>query len=248
MANANPFRWSTKYTDNETGLVYYGYRYYQPTTGRWLSRDPIEEEGGENLHSFCYNSSVGWIDSLGDQPQVPNYVSVDLQNPQIGTGGHARTYTYDWVAKLKGGACSGSPAPDCQFYFTIESKRLTIHYAAESYAVNHEQQHVDDWVGQFDAWIEDIKSLGKCDCRNRIDCRAKIAQSDELKRLYWLKGSKLGYELDLNKRPGLPPANHSSPIALTEMRQLLANVNRQIPALETDIKIAKLKCDQLPCP
>jgi hypothetical protein len=41
MANANPFRFSTKYCDEETGLVYYGYRYYQPTTGRWLNRDPI---------------------------------------------------------------------------------------------------------------------------------------------------------------------------------------------------------------
>lgn len=39
---------SAKYADGETGLVYYGYRYYQPSTGRWLSRDPIGEEGGLN--------------------------------------------------------------------------------------------------------------------------------------------------------------------------------------------------------
>jgi RHS repeat-associated protein len=41
MANANPFRFSTKYCDEETGFLYYGYRYYQPQTGRWLSRDPL---------------------------------------------------------------------------------------------------------------------------------------------------------------------------------------------------------------
>jgi len=35
---------STKYLDKETGLYYYGYRYYSPTLGRWLSRDPIGEE------------------------------------------------------------------------------------------------------------------------------------------------------------------------------------------------------------
>ena len=39
-----PFRFSTKYQDAETGLLYYGYRYYDPITGRWLSRDPIGEE------------------------------------------------------------------------------------------------------------------------------------------------------------------------------------------------------------
>ena len=44
LADVNPFRFSSKYTDEETGLVYYGYRFYQPNSGRWLSRDPIGEE------------------------------------------------------------------------------------------------------------------------------------------------------------------------------------------------------------
>jgi len=52
MANACPFRFSTKYQDDETDLLYYGYRYYNASTGRWLSRDPIEEAGGSNLYSF----------------------------------------------------------------------------------------------------------------------------------------------------------------------------------------------------
>ena len=38
------FRFSTKYEDTETGLLYYGYRYYNTETGRWLSRDPITEQ------------------------------------------------------------------------------------------------------------------------------------------------------------------------------------------------------------
>jgi RHS repeat-associated protein len=36
---------STKYTDSETGLLYYGYRQYSPEKGRWTSRDPIGDEG-----------------------------------------------------------------------------------------------------------------------------------------------------------------------------------------------------------
>jgi RHS repeat-associated protein len=44
MAKLNPFRFSTKYQDDETDLVYYGYRFYNPSTGRWLSRDPLGDE------------------------------------------------------------------------------------------------------------------------------------------------------------------------------------------------------------
>jgi RHS repeat-associated protein len=60
-----PFRFSTKYTDSETGLSYYGFRYYQPETGRWISRDPIEERGGTNLYGMVGNDPVNAVDVLG---------------------------------------------------------------------------------------------------------------------------------------------------------------------------------------
>jgi RHS repeat-associated protein len=66
MAKINPFMFSTKYYDWETGLYYYGHRYYNPSTGRWLSRDPAEEdEGGPNLYAFCANDGVDLSDVLG---------------------------------------------------------------------------------------------------------------------------------------------------------------------------------------
>ena len=58
-------RFSTKYYDAETGLYYYGYRFYHPALMRWLNRDPLEEEGGNNLYLFCNNSSIRVIDSDG---------------------------------------------------------------------------------------------------------------------------------------------------------------------------------------
>jgi len=39
MAKANPFRFSTKFQDDETDLLYYGYQYYNPSTGRWINRN-----------------------------------------------------------------------------------------------------------------------------------------------------------------------------------------------------------------
>jgi RHS repeat-associated protein len=49
-------------------VTYYGYRYYDPVTGRWPSRDPIGEQGGINLYGFVYNNSHSWIDILGREP------------------------------------------------------------------------------------------------------------------------------------------------------------------------------------
>ncbi len=50
MAKANPLRFSNKYQDEETDLLYYGYRYYNASTGRWLGRDPF----GYSLNEYCY--------------------------------------------------------------------------------------------------------------------------------------------------------------------------------------------------
>ncbi|MFZ9938074.1 MAG: RHS repeat-associated core domain-containing protein, partial [Luteolibacter sp.] len=52
LAATFTYRFSTKPQGFESGLYYYGYRYYDPVTGRWPSRDPIEEEGGLNLYGF----------------------------------------------------------------------------------------------------------------------------------------------------------------------------------------------------
>jgi RHS repeat-associated protein len=65
MANANPFRFSTKYEDNETDLLYYGYRYYNAITGRWLNRDLINENGGLNVFGFVNNRPFQDSDALG---------------------------------------------------------------------------------------------------------------------------------------------------------------------------------------
>jgi RHS repeat-associated protein len=64
-ANDNPFRFSTKYHDDETGFVYYGYRYYMPELGRWISRDPLATSGGLNLYAFIKNNPYKRVDPFG---------------------------------------------------------------------------------------------------------------------------------------------------------------------------------------
>jgi RHS repeat-associated protein len=65
MSDAFAFRFSTKYFDTETGLYYYGRRFYSPELHRWLNRDPIDEDGGVNLYAFCENNAVNGVDVLG---------------------------------------------------------------------------------------------------------------------------------------------------------------------------------------
>jgi RHS repeat-associated protein len=65
MADVFRFRFSTKYYDAETGLYYYGYRFYVPELGRWFSRDPIEENDGKNVYSFLENEPINSIDIRG---------------------------------------------------------------------------------------------------------------------------------------------------------------------------------------
>ena len=59
------FGFSTKYLDRETGMLSYQRRFYRPDLGRWLNRDPIEEEGGDNLYEFVCNRPAALYDRYG---------------------------------------------------------------------------------------------------------------------------------------------------------------------------------------
>ena len=59
------FQFSTKRYLADVGLNYYGYRFYSSAIGRWMSRDPLGEEGGINLYGFVLNDPVNGIDPFG---------------------------------------------------------------------------------------------------------------------------------------------------------------------------------------
>lgn len=65
------FQFSSKEFDAAVGLNYYGYRFYGPKLGRWLSMDPIEEHGGMNLYAFADNCIISRFDPLGLSISLP---------------------------------------------------------------------------------------------------------------------------------------------------------------------------------
>ncbi len=116
MVNTNPFRFSTKYYDTETDLYYYGYRYYSPDLGRWINRDPKEEQGTVgNLYLFIYNEPINDVDVLGlksldeIEQQYRDIISrgrirgwnIAADNLQhfLDGGGNKRTLSWSWLRK-----------------------------------------------------------------------------------------------------------------------------------------------------
>lgn len=65
-AEANHYRFSSKEVHPNSGLYYYGFRFYEPNLQRWMNRDPLGEAGGLNLYGFVGNSPVGAIDPYGE--------------------------------------------------------------------------------------------------------------------------------------------------------------------------------------
>ncbi|HPC61415.1 MAG TPA: RHS repeat-associated core domain-containing protein [Verrucomicrobiota bacterium] len=94
LARNNPFRWSSKFCDQENGLVYYGARYYLPTLGRWIGRDPAEEHGGLNLLGFVLNNPACAIDTLGE---AAIWVTEDLR---IDADPRRLTHVHDYLENV----------------------------------------------------------------------------------------------------------------------------------------------------
>jgi RHS repeat-associated protein len=59
------FAFQGQFLDSESGFYNYGYRYYSPHLGRWLSKDPIAEQGGLNLYDMVANGALNAADYLG---------------------------------------------------------------------------------------------------------------------------------------------------------------------------------------
>ncbi|RRK01340.1 RHS repeat-associated core domain-containing protein [Opitutaceae bacterium TAV4] len=99
------YRFSSKYLDAETGIYYFTFRYYNPTNGRWLSRDPIEEVGGIALYGFCENDPINRYDPYGLVPPGRHKVV-----------NHTRTtYYYKKVLSQKYSCeCTEPKNPECE--------------------------------------------------------------------------------------------------------------------------------------
>ena len=149
-ADEQEFGFSTKFRDSETGLIYYGYRYYDPVTGRWPSRDPIEEAGGVNLYGFVGNNGVNQIDLLG-------LISPGHNGPP-GDGGETGKHIIESVRKILDWLKSTEPLPWTQeIDFTCTGTGID---AYDRHIVGDPYRDPNLAANQLGAWISELAASG----------------------------------------------------------------------------------------
>ena len=77
QARACPFRYQGQYEDQETGLYYNRFRYYDPETGQYISQDPVRVFGGILLYAYVPDPT-SWLDELG--------LACSRQKPRLDNG------------------------------------------------------------------------------------------------------------------------------------------------------------------
>lgn len=74
-SSRNPWRFSSKRTDPETGFVFFGRRFYDPTLGKWLTHDPLGLKEGPNLYAYVLNNPLTHFDAYGLEDRLFNEFS-----------------------------------------------------------------------------------------------------------------------------------------------------------------------------
>jgi len=87
----SPWRFSSKRVDDESGLVYFGRRYYAPELGRWVTPDPIGRDGGPNLYAYVMNSPLTHFDLYG---------LFGVGNPQFAPQGNIFERAFNFICNL----------------------------------------------------------------------------------------------------------------------------------------------------
>ena len=64
----NPFQYTARESDPETGLYYYRARYYDPAAGRFIGEDPLEFFGGIDFYAYVENDPINLSDPFGFRP------------------------------------------------------------------------------------------------------------------------------------------------------------------------------------
>ena len=179
-------RFSTKYFDPETGLYYYGYRFYHPVLMRWLNRDPIEEDGGLNLYGFCGNNGVTFVDYKGNDiylytgndsgniinDAIHQTVAVDIWSNEcpprkIGMRGFSFGYINEWDWNWPNGKWLGHSSITLPGFWMVG---MIYESSVVGKAVNRKKTTPEQdrkWLKKMEGRVgtKDVYSVGRHNCR-----------------------------------------------------------------------------------
>ncbi|MGO8931773.1 MAG: RHS repeat-associated core domain-containing protein [Limisphaerales bacterium] len=181
MAKANPFRFSTKYQDDETDLLYYGFRYYNASTGRWLSRDPIEEGGGFGLYVLVANQPVNRSDRYGLDMVLREHFWMLFIPPAHGTNAGLLGLTWFQAFAPQTAVYNGLEGPCCwkimlSGYADLYSWWVKDAFAPDgTSAKDHEMRHVGYGRDAFKGYVASASDYtGVCFSKPKANCFASV--------------------------------------------------------------------------
>ena len=168
---ANPLQWSSEICDSELDLVYYNYRHYSPADGRWISRDPIQEQGGLNLYAFCGNNSLKQVDYLGQAaPGIDISIAIrdliDLINSTRVDNGAAHSYCERYSRYIDATCCRDGVEE--QDNYVLKARNM-CHDFVNMYSKNGKVIEAVECVAKClsDAEDESMK-ISSCEDRNSL--------------------------------------------------------------------------------
>lgn len=140
--------------------------FYDPNTGSFLRRDPIEERGGENLYGFVRNDGVNNSDYLGMAVTIMSDKDVsahgNMPDKLIGTDGDG-IFIPDFVLNNNGiGLITGEA--ECEYTFSVTEKSAGAIYFKVSIAeaknlpsgtttlFQHEWDHANSWIEHWNKY------------------------------------------------------------------------------------------------
>ena len=198
----NPFRFpspgglgrifSSEYHDDTLGLVYYNYRHYNPTDGRWCGRDLLEVKSGINFYLYSTNNPLSVIDLLGNDVhrmvlggglkeedlKAMSSKEVNALNAELGRYTNFIVPTYSAVQKLEDGVCCVDDLVGEGFFFYLTSFPDPNPY----YEMNGTSTHVYPdiyWIGT----IKYVQVFRRCLPRRRFRYESLVRDS---KNSVWL--------------------------------------------------------------
>ena len=196
---------STKYFDDETELVYYGYRHYSPELGRFVNRDPAAERTGLAVYLFNRNEPMGRQEFLGlcsvgnfswgwvDLGRRPGRFSWHRRSDGTWVRAGGKTSLTDWdiCTRVRRryvlfGCCKLEAGGEAHAEFWWHMYPAPDPY----YARNHELDHVSIWETHWNRLVGDLSMFapsGWMPCR-KARCYEQVVQM--LERFRWLQAKE----------------------------------------------------------
>lgn len=187
-----PLRFSTRYEDAETGLLYYTRRYYSPALGRWLSREPLGERESANLYRTVSNSPTNRHDVLGLYEEAGHFYTI---YNVARTAGYSPkdAFTLAYYAQLPDEV---GPLDACAAYLASQGDPMFEGWVLGSSGtpairgyLNGYPIAVNDWGRQIQEVLHSLNGLTGEDLKDRRECLMTLIKDKSL--ALWQRGMLL---------------------------------------------------------